>query len=142
MTMNTGRAAHSPEIDDPSRLHGATVVGADGAKLGRVDAVYYDNVTDRPEWVAVRGGLFGTRVALVPLRRANRVDDVLHVPFDKVQLRNAPHHHPGHELSVEEETDLYRYYGVDHRTRTIGRAVRRTDAADDSVQTVEFRLDG
>ncbi len=141
MTTNTGRAAHLPEIDDPSRLHGVTVVGVDGAKLGRVDAVYYDNATDHPEWVSVRGGLFGTRVALVPLRRANRVDDVLHVPFDKVQLRNAPHHHPGHELSVEEETDLYRYYGVDHRNRTIGRAVRWTAAADDSVQTVEFRLD-
>lgn len=141
MTMNIDGAANAPEIDDPAGLHGVTVVGADGAKLGRVDAVYHDNATDRPEWVSVRGGLFGTRVALVPLRRAHHADGVLRVPFDKVQLRNAPHHHPGRELSVEEETDLYRYYGVDHRTRTIGRAVRRTDAADDSVQTVEFRLD-
>ncbi len=142
MTMNIDRAANPPELDDPAGLHGVTVVGAEGAKLGSVDAVYHDNATDRADCVSVRGGLFGTRVALVPLRRANRVDDVLRVPFDKVQLRNAPHHHPGYALSVEEEADLYRYYGVDPRTRTIGRTTRRAAVADDSVQTVEFRLDG
>ncbi len=141
MTMNIDRAANPPELDDPAGLHGVTVVGADGAKLGRVDAVYHDNATDRPEWVSVRHGLFGTRVALVPLRRAHHADGVLRVPFDQVQLRNAPHHRPGRELSVEEETDLYRHYGVDHRHPATGDAVRRTDAADDSVQTVEFRLD-
>ena len=128
-------------IDDPTRLNGMTVIGTDEEKLGRVDAVYYDNATDRPEWVSVRGGLFGTRVALVPLRRASHDDDVLRVPFDRVQLRHAPHHEPGCELSSEEEADLYRYYGVDHRTRTISRAARAVAVADESVDTVEFSLD-
>jgi len=119
MTMN---------IDDPARLNGTTVIGGDGEKLGSVDAVYYDNATDRPEWVAVRSGLFGTRVALVPLRRADYAGDALRVPFDKVQLKNAPHHDPGRELSSSDEADLYRYYGIDH--------------TDESAQTVEFTLDG
>ena len=118
MTMN---------IDDPARLNGTPVIGGDGEKLGSVDSVYYDNATDRPEWVAVRSGLFGTRVALVPLRRANYGGDILRVPFDKVQLRNAPHHDPGRELSSSDEADLYRYYGIDY-----------TQFADDSVTTSEF----
>ena len=118
MTMN---------IDDPARLDGATVIGVDGQKLGSVDAVYFDNASDRPQWVAVRGGLFGTRVALVPLRRADYADDALRVPFDKVQLRHAPHHDTGHDLSAAHEADLYRYYGIDH--------------ADESAETVEFRID-
>jgi hypothetical protein len=105
MTMN---------IDDPARLNGTTVIGGDGQKLGSVDAVYYDNATDRAEWVAVRSGLFGTRVTLVPLRRADYADDELRVPFDKVQLKNAPHHDPGRELSSSDEADLYRYYGIDY----------------------------
>ena len=82
-------------IDDPARLNGATVIGGDGEKLGNVDAVYYDNATDKAEWVAVRSGVFGTRVALVPLCRADLAGEELHVPFDKVQLRHAPHHDPG-----------------------------------------------
>jgi hypothetical protein len=101
-------------MNDPGRLNGATVVGGDGEKLGNVDAVYYDNATDRAEWVAVRSGLFGTRVTLVPLRRADYTGDELRVPFDKVQLRNAPHHDPGNELSSTDEADLYRYYGIDY----------------------------
>jgi len=36
------------------------------------------------------------------------------VPFDNVQMRNAPHHDPGNELSSAEEADLYRYYGIDY----------------------------
>jgi len=118
MTMN---------IDDPAGLNGTTVIGGDGEKLGSVDAVYYDNMTDRPEWVAVRSGLFATRVALVPLRRADYAGDALRVPFDKVQLRNAPHHDPGRELSSSEEADLYRYYGIDYG-----------HSADDSARTGEF----
>ena len=108
MTRNDGN------IDDPARLTGTTVIGGDGEKLGSVDAVYYDNATDRAEWVAVRGGLFGTRVTLVPLRPADLDGDELRVPFDKVQLRNAPHHDPGRDLSSSDEVDLYRYYGIDY----------------------------
>ena len=117
----------SMNIDDPARLNGTAVIGGDGEKLGSVDAVYYDNATDRPEWVAVRSGLFGTRVALVPLRRADYAGDALRVPFDKVQLKNAPHHDPGRELSSSDEADLYRYYGIDY-----------AHSADDSAKTGEF----
>jgi sporulation protein YlmC with PRC-barrel domain len=116
-------------IDDPNQLSGATVVGGDGQKLGNVDSVYFDNATDQPEWVAVRSGIFGTRVTLVPLRRADYAEDALHVPFNKVQLRNAPYHDPGRELSASEEADLYRYYGIDYGT-----------SADDAAATVEMAL--
>lgn len=122
MTMN---------IDDPARLDGAAVIGVDGQKLGSVDAVYFDNASDRPQWVAVRGGLFGTRVALVPLRRADYTEEALRVPFDRVQLRHAPHHDTGRDLSAADEADLYRYYGIDFGVAP----------ADESVQTVEFRID-
>jgi PRC-barrel domain len=117
-------------IDDPNQLSGVTVVGDDGQKLGSVDAVYYDNATDRPEWVAVRSGLFGTRVTLVPLRRADYDEDALRVPFNKIQLRNAPYHDPGRELSAAEEADLYRYYGIDYDT-----------SADEAAETVEMPVD-
>jgi hypothetical protein len=119
------------DFDDPAHLNGTTVVGGDGEKLGSVDAVYYDNATDEPAWVAVRSGLFGTRVTLVPLRRADYADEELRVPFDKTQLRNAPHHDPGRDLSSSDEADLYRYYGIDYAL-----------SDDESVTTQEFPVRG
>jgi uncharacterized protein YrrD len=50
-------------IADPAALHGSAVTDRGGKKLGKVYSVYYDNETDRPEWVAVKSGLFGTHVS-------------------------------------------------------------------------------
>jgi stress response protein YsnF len=105
------------DIDDPRRLKKAAVIGRDGRKLGTVAAVYYDNDTDRPAWVAVRTGLFGLDVSLVPLAAAHLRGDDLHVPFDKEQLRSAPHHDPGLELGPQDERDLFDHYGVPHGAR-------------------------
>jgi uncharacterized protein (TIGR02271 family) len=102
----------SMNIHDPGRLAGAAVVGRDWEKLGSVHAVYHDTESGRPEWVAVVSGLFGTRVSLVPLAQAEFVGDDLRLPYDKEQLKTAPHHDPGRELSPSEEAELFRHYGV------------------------------
>ena len=100
------------DIDDPGRLKKAAVIGRDGKKLGTVSAVYYDNDTDQPEWVAVRTGFFGLDVSLVPLAAAQLRGEELHVPFDKEQLKTAPHHDPGLELTPRDEMDLFGHYGL------------------------------
>ena len=127
-------------VDDPAHLDDLVVVGGDGEKVGRVDAVYYDNATDRAEWIAVRSGLFAARVTLVPLRRADRRGDELHIPYDKVQLRHAPHHDPGRELSASAEADLYRYYGVDQDDRQLLRRDAGTPSVDPAADTVELAV--
>ena len=99
-------------IDDPARLEGTDVRGGDGNKLGSVEAVYYDNDTDRPEWVSVRSGLFGSHVSIVPLKAAEYDGRELRVPYDKEALKSAPHHDPGRELSPRDEEDLFRHYGM------------------------------
>jgi hypothetical protein len=93
-------------------LEGATVIGGDGRKLGTVEAVYSDNASGSAAWAAVRSGMFGGSVALVPLAAATYSGDELRVPFDKEQLRTAPHHDPGRELSRWDEADLFRHYGM------------------------------
>jgi stress response protein YsnF len=100
------------DIDNSKRLNKATVIGVDGTKLGTVGAVYYDNNTDHPAWIAVRTGLFGSHVSLVPLAAAELRGEDLHVPFNKQQLKTAPHHDPGQELSPQDEIDLFGHYGV------------------------------
>jgi uncharacterized protein (TIGR02271 family) len=109
-------------IDDPTRLQGADVHGRDGKKLGTVDAVYFDNDTDRPEWASVKTGMFGSKVSLVPLAPAQYDGGSLMVPYDKDTLKTAPHHDPGRELTPRDEEDLFRHYGMTYgRNGTAGR---------------------
>ena len=82
-------------VSDPRELSGATVTGDHGEKLGKVDTVYLDNETQRPEWAAVKTGLFGNHVSLVPLATAQYDDGHLQVPYTKDEVQNAPHHDPG-----------------------------------------------
>ncbi len=104
---------------NPDTLVGQTVHGTDGEKLGKVETVYLDNDTGRPEWAAVKTGMFGGKVSLVPLATSEQSDDGLHVPFDKAQVKDAPHHDPGQELSQDDEADLFRHYGVPYGGDTV-----------------------
>ncbi len=98
---------------DVSRIIGTNAVDPDGSKLGKVGQVYLDDETGRPEWATVSTGLFGTSETFVPLAQAEMTGDTLRVPYDKARLKDAPRidADQGH-LSPEEESELYRYYGV------------------------------
>lgn len=104
---------------DPQRLRGSEAFDAQGGKLGRVDNVFVDTATGRPEWAAVSSGFFGKKVSLVPLATATEVDGGLQVPFDKEMVKGAPHHDPDAELSPEDEAALFRYYGVPYGGETV-----------------------
>jgi uncharacterized protein (TIGR02271 family) len=123
-------------IDDPARLEGADVRGGDGSKLGSVEAVYYDNDSNRPEWVSVRSGLFGTHVSIVPLKAADYDGRELRVPFDKDALKSAPHHDPSHQLSRRDEEDLFRHYGMARGDA----GAKGHDRTDDAMTRSEERL--
>ncbi|WP_328303746.1 PRC-barrel domain-containing protein [Actinomycetospora sp. NBC_00405] len=106
-------------VSDPGKLIGLGVTGNRETELGTVDAVYLDDETGRPEWVAVTTGLFGSRVSLMPLNEAEYRDGVLHLPYTREQVRNAPHQDLDHELSPDDERRLFGHYGRDH-TRVAG----------------------
>jgi uncharacterized protein (TIGR02271 family) len=99
-------------MSDPNTMTGATVTGGDGEKLGKVDAIYFDNDSNTPEWAAVKSGLFGSHVSLVPLAQGTWNNGTLTVPFDKQALQTAPHHDPDASISPTDEDELYRHYGM------------------------------
>ncbi len=94
---------------------GGTVVGTDGDKIGKVSQVFLDDQTGNPEWVTVTTGLFGTAESFVPLSQGSVRGDQIVVPYDKSTVKGAPRVEDsnGH-LSESEETELYRYYGLDY----------------------------
>jgi uncharacterized protein (TIGR02271 family) len=130
-------------ISDPSSLAGAPVHGGGGVHLGKVDAVYYDNGTHEAEWVAVKTGLFGGQVSIVPLERAEWDGSALAVPFSQEQLTSAPHHDPDQDLSVADEKDLYRHYGIDYsRSEANPRAGRAQGGEGGHDRTGEPGIEG
>lgn len=113
-------------ISNPAALHESAVTDRGGKKLGKVYSVYYDNETDRPEWAAVKSGLFGTHVSLVPLATAEFDGHELRVPYDKNQMQAAPHHDPDRELSPDDEEELFRHYGMPYAAPPLPRKTARS----------------
>jgi uncharacterized protein (TIGR02271 family) len=94
-------------------LMGSTVRDSSGDKVGKVGQVYLDDTTGQPEWVTVKTGLFGTKETFVPLAAAHVDGDELVVDVPKSKVSDAPRIDEDGHLSEEQETELYRYYGVD-----------------------------
>jgi len=94
-----------------SDLIGRTVVDSSGSKVGTVSDVYLDNQSDQPEWLAVSTGMFGTKVSFVPLADASITGDDLMVAHSKDRIKDAPRAEADGQLSTDEESALYAYYG-------------------------------
>jgi uncharacterized protein (TIGR02271 family) len=102
-------------VDELMTLRGSDVYSNDGDKIGSLEQVYVDNYTGEPEWVAVKTGLFGTSVNLVPLEGARYGDgQSLQVAHSKTVVKDAPNVDPDGELSPQEEGELYRHYGLNY----------------------------
>ena len=93
---------------------GSNAVGSDGDKIGKIEEIYTDAETGKPEWLAVTTGLFGSKVSFVPIAEASETGGDVRVPYDKQQVKDAPNAEADGELSQEEESGLYSHYGLDY----------------------------
>jgi uncharacterized protein (TIGR02271 family) len=127
----------SINVQDPSELMGVDVYGPDNDKLGKVDTVFLDNQTSDVAWAAVKTGMFGTNVSLVPLNDATFDNGNLHVPYTKDQIKDAPNHDADQALSESDEVELYRHYQVGGGQMAAGQAdsgQRRDRAGEPGVE--------
>jgi sporulation protein YlmC with PRC-barrel domain len=88
-----------------------TVVDPSGSKVGTVTDVYVDNDTNRPDWLAVSTGLFGTKVSFVPIEGAQLDNEDVVVAYDKEMVKDAPDV-SGDEIGEDTERQLYSYFGI------------------------------
>jgi stress response protein YsnF/sporulation protein YlmC with PRC-barrel domain len=96
------------------QFRGGTLSDADGDKIGSVEEIYLDAETGAPEWALVNTGLFGTKSTFVPLRDASEAGGELRVPYEKATVKDAPRIDADGQLSQSEESELYRYYGLEY----------------------------
>jgi PRC-barrel domain len=97
---------------DPKALAGLYVIDSSNVQLGVVESVYADIRSGQPQWAAVRSGLFGTDVSLIPLAKAECDESSLRIPYSVQQVRDAPHRASGTGMSHKEEANLFRHYGI------------------------------
>jgi sporulation protein YlmC with PRC-barrel domain len=92
--------------------HSRTIVDSDGKTLGKVDEIYLDDRTQKPEWATVSSGLLGGKSQFVPLAGASSDGDTIHARVTTEQVKNAPSVAHDRDLSEEEETRLFEHYGI------------------------------
>ena len=97
-----------------SKWRGHEVVDRDGDKIGKLEEIYLDEQTGKPEWALVKTGLFGSKSTFVPLAEAAPSGEELKVPYEKARVKDAPKIDAEHDLSQQEEAELYRFYGLDY----------------------------
>jgi uncharacterized protein (TIGR02271 family) len=95
-------------------MRGMTAVDRDRDKIGKIEDIYLDQDTGRPEWLAIGGGLFSGGVSFVPLAEATVDGDDVRVPYEKAHIKAAPQAEADGALSEAEEARLYQHYGLDY----------------------------
>jgi hypothetical protein len=93
---------------------GHDLVDEEGHKIGRIDDLYADEMTGKPEWLAVKTGWFGGHISFVPLSQLQSSDEYLVSPWSKDRIKDAPHIDAEQHLTIDEERTLYRHYGMNY----------------------------
>jgi hypothetical protein len=122
---------------------GSTLLGSDDVKVGRIEAIYFDEQTGRPQWMAVKTGLFGNNHHLVPLAEAMpTTDGDVKTPYDKRHVEDAPKIEGDEDLADDQVVELYRYYGLAYDVPTDDALPAREASGYDDRDTVVEPDDG
>src|SRR5919106_2383810 len=99
------------EGTDPKGWAGHRLDEIGGASVGKVEGVFVDDQTGRPEWLLVRMGRFGHHT-LVPARDAVEGVGRVWVPCTRDQIRHGPKIATGKPLARDAERELLQHYGM------------------------------
>jgi len=86
-------------------------VDPEGDKIGTVHDVYVNDETGQPEWLAIKTGMFGSKLSFAPIAGAYMVDDDVVVTHSKDTVKDAPRVDADGQLTPEETDELFAYYG-------------------------------
>jgi hypothetical protein len=109
------------EAEDIRDWRNRPVVDARGDRIGTLEAIYFDTLTDRPAFATVRIGRFGrARLAFVPLDRATVAPAHLRVQVERKLARRAPSISTDGALTAEAEPDVFEHYGMTYQRGSSG----------------------
>jgi hypothetical protein len=85
---------------------------SEGMDLGKVDAIYYHEANQQPEWVAITVGLVNPQRRLAPLEAAHIDDGHVRLAYPHALIERSPSDIDGEVLSPAGEAALYDFYHV------------------------------
>jgi sporulation protein YlmC with PRC-barrel domain len=104
-------------VEQLERMRNYAVYSKDGEKIGPLEDLYVDEQSQRPEWISLGTGFFGTKRVLVPFEGASVSGDEVTVPYTKDQVQDAPDI-DSDVIDAETERALYAYYSRGGRAET------------------------
>ena len=87
------------QVSEVLEWHGRTVVATDGDKLGKIEEIYFDQETNRPEWALIDTGMFAGKSSFMPLQGATSNGEQVTAPYSKDQVKDAPKINPDAAIS-------------------------------------------
>lgn len=109
------------EAHDIREWRGYSVRGADGGKIGELEAIYVDTRTDAPAFATVKAGVPGRRrLVFVPLAGASVSPEHLNVAYDKGLVKGAPSIDTDGELASGEEPAVFGHYELAYEPGAAG----------------------
>jgi sporulation protein YlmC with PRC-barrel domain len=101
------------DLHDVHRYVGVELFDRDGERIGKIEDVYLNEATGRPEWLRVSVGIVGIRSTLVPVERLGDDRGKLVIRHDKAFVQAAPvYPEPYGALPPADEARLFSYYGL------------------------------
>ncbi|MER6180962.1 PRC-barrel domain-containing protein [Streptomyces sp. NPDC001652] len=92
------------------------VVDPEGHRIGVLEAVYVDTVSDEPAVVTVRTGLPSRRrLVFVPLDDALLGPGYVKIAYDRGLVRKAPSIGTDDVLPAEQEEAIFQHYGMTYQ---------------------------
>ncbi|MEZ7002512.1 PRC-barrel domain-containing protein [Streptomyces sp. SCSIO 75703] len=109
------------EADNIREWRGHDVVDSEGKKIGSLESIYVDTVTDRPAFAAVTIGMpTRRRLVFVPLDRSTVGPGYLKVTYDRSRVKDAPGIDIDGELFAEAERDVFTHYDLPYEQGSRG----------------------
>jgi PRC-barrel domain protein len=101
-----------PDLQEALGWTGFRVDDVYGTRVGVVEDIYVDHVSDEPCWILVKMGRFSDAHALLPIRDVVAGTGHIWIPYEKDLIRRAPQVVAGMPLAQDLERELCVHYGV------------------------------
>lgn len=87
-------------------------------EIGKVDDIFVDE-NDRPEYIGIKMGFLGLKSTVVPMEmiRVNDKRGLIEVAESEDFIKNGPSFDDDEVISPEHESEILRYYGLDHSSQ-------------------------
>jgi sporulation protein YlmC with PRC-barrel domain len=105
---------------------GYDVVDTETDKIGQLNDIYVDTVSDEPSFLTVRiGGIGRHRLIFVPAQGATVSPDAVRVQVSKKLALDCPAIETDGELPADDEPAIFEHYGMTYGHGTARRLARR-----------------